>query len=396
MKKVAFIINFEFRKWLGGYYLIKNLIYCIQKFSNKKIEPVLIVKKNLKRSEFLEFKNFNLIRTNIFTNQSNLIKIINKLKIIFFGKLGLYEDFFYKHKINVLSHINVFSNNIILGKKSSTKTLSLIADFQHLYFPENFPLKQRILRNFNTHLSSNYASKILLISNDAKNDLRKISSKGYKNCVINKFIFPPIPKNKIIQINKLKKKYNFKQNYFFLPNQYWVHKNHIVVLKALKSLSQNNKYKKILILSTGSNDDQKGFDNFKKLNEFIKINKLENNYKYLGIVPYEDLMSLMFHSIAVLNPSKFEGRSSTVEQAKSIGKKIILTKINIHLEQKPKRSIYFKIDDHKELSRILFKESLNFKKSKDIKFIDKAYSESDKNLKNYYKEFENIIFNLLK
>ena len=32
-------------------------------------------------------------------------------------------------------------------------------------------------------------------------------------------------------------------------------------------------------------------------------------------------MSLMYHSIAVINPSKFEGRSSTVEQAKSIGKK---------------------------------------------------------------------------
>ena len=35
--------------------------------------------------------------------------------------------------IDVLSHINVYSNNLILGKKSSVKTLSLIADFQHHY-----------------------------------------------------------------------------------------------------------------------------------------------------------------------------------------------------------------------------------------------------------------------
>ena len=97
-----------------------------------------------------------------------------------------------------MSHINVFNNNIILGKKSSVKTLSLVADFQHLYFPQNFPLKQRILRNINTHLSSKFSSKILLISNDAKKDLKKISLSGYDNSVINRFVFPPPIKKKLL------------------------------------------------------------------------------------------------------------------------------------------------------------------------------------------------------
>ena len=43
----------------------------------------------------------------------------------------------------------------------------------------------------------------------------------------------------------------------------------------------------------------------------------------------------MFHSVAVINPSEFEGRSSTVEQAKSLGKQVILSNIKIHKEQKP-------------------------------------------------------------
>ena len=60
-------------------------------------------------------------------------------------------------------------------------------------------------------------------------------------------------------------------------------------------------------------------------------------YKILGVVPYNDLLSLMAYSIAVINPSKSEGWSSTVEQAKSYGKMILLSDLDVHLEQNPKR-----------------------------------------------------------
>ena len=106
-----------------------------------------------------------------------------------------------------------------------------------------------------------------------------------------------------------------------------------MVLDSLYYLKKKNKLGNILILSTGSKDDQKGFEIFKNLFEFTKLNNLEKNYRYLGIVSNIELMSLMFHSVAVINPSEFEGRSSTVEQAKSLGKQIILSNIKIHKEQ---------------------------------------------------------------
>ena len=87
----------------------------------------------------------------------------------------------------------------------------------------------------------------------------------------------------------------------------------------------------------------------------------------MGIVPYNDLISLMYHSIAIINPSKFEGRSSTVEQAKSLGKKVILSNINIHKEQNPDRGIYFNEDDNKKLADILMNEYKKFSSSKEKK-----------------------------
>ena len=77
MIRVGFLINFNYLKWLGGFYVIKNLIYCINAFSKNEIEPILIVKKKLSRAEIKEFKNIKLIKTNLFYNQNLIQKIYN-------------------------------------------------------------------------------------------------------------------------------------------------------------------------------------------------------------------------------------------------------------------------------------------------------------------------------
>ena len=190
MIRVGFLINFNYLKWLGGFYVIKNLIYCINTFSKKnEIEPILIVKKKLSRAEIKEFKNIKLIKTNIFYNQNLIQKIYNKLLILLFGKSKNYEFFFTKNKIDVLSHINVLSNSVFLGKNSSIKSLSFIADLQHIHYPDNFSSKNLLLRNLNIRMCAAHSSKIILSGFDAKKDLKSISKSAYKKSVVNQFIF---------------------------------------------------------------------------------------------------------------------------------------------------------------------------------------------------------------
>ena len=99
----------------------------------------------------------------------------------------------------------------------------------------------------------------------------------------------------------------------------------------------------------------------------------------------------MFHSKAVINPSKFEGRSSTVEQAKSLGKIIILSNLKIHKEQNPPMGMYFDEDDHQKLSALI----LNAAK---MKLKRKIYSEisrqNKKHFEQYFKEYNNILKSL--
>ena len=93
MKRVGFLINFDFLKWLGGTYVIKNLINCINLYSKNEIEPILIIKKNLSQQEKKEFKNIKLLKTNFFQNQNFFTRIYNKFLIFVFGKSKKYDDF---------------------------------------------------------------------------------------------------------------------------------------------------------------------------------------------------------------------------------------------------------------------------------------------------------------
>ena len=181
----------------------------------------------------------------------------------------------------------------------------------------------------------------------------------------------------------MKKKYKLKKNYFYLPNQYWVHKNHKVVLEALVKTIKHGK-KDVFIYSSGSKEDYRDPQNFQNLFKYVKNNNIKNNYIYLGLIPFIDVMSLIFYSAAVINPSLFEGWSSTVEQAKMYNKKIVLSNINVHREQNPKYAFFFNSQDSNKLSNIFQSiNSIQNKKKKPIYKLSRIRKKNDNYIKNY-------------
>ena len=94
----------------------------------------------------------------------------------------------------------------------------------------------------------------------------------------------------------------------------------------------------------------------------IKSYNLEPNFIYLGVVPYLDVMSLIYNSCAVINPSFFEGWSSTVQQADAYNKILIISKIDVHIEQNPSKVIFFNPNNADSLKKIL----INFNQIKKI------------------------------
>ena len=386
MIKVGFVINFGHQNWLGGFNVITNLIKALYLLPERKIEPVLIINKKFKINKINDLESIKYIKSDLFFNQSLPYRFYNKFLIKFLGKSIIYDKFFNSYKIKVSSH-----TLLPLGKHSSIKSLPWIPDFQYIHYPKLVSLKYRIMKNLNVKLCTQHSTKIILSSFDAKKDIKNLSLEAFRKSEVNSFVFDVPTKKNFFSITRLKKKYKIQSKYFYLPNHYWIHKNHFLVLKSLNQILKNQKNKSILIISTGYTGDHRNLNYFNEIKDYIKKNGLSNNYKYLGVVAYEDVMSLMFHSIAIINPSKFEGWSSSVEQAKSMGKKIILSNINVHREQNPKRGIYFDPNNYNKLTSIMINVWKNYNKRVENKFNKIAYKNLKPRLLKYARNYQEII-----
>jgi len=157
--------------------------------------------------------------------------------------------------------------------------------------------------------------------------------------------------NAVASLPALEEKYNFRSPYFYLPNQFWAHKNHSVVIEALKALRDSGV--RATVIATGKTQDHRHSGHFEQLMAKVGELGLMESFRVLGVVPYGDLVSLMHHSLAVINPSLFEGWSTTVEESKAINKTILLSDIPVHREQNPAAGLFFDPVSGKELAQLM-------------------------------------------
>jgi glycosyltransferase involved in cell wall biosynthesis len=75
-------------------------------------------------------------------------------------------------------------------------------------------------------------------------------------------------------------------------------------------------------------------------------------FRVLGVVPHERVAALLRESVT-LNPSLFEGWSTTVEEAKSSGKRVLLSDIPRHREQEARSGQFFDPRDPEALAAAL-------------------------------------------
>ena len=74
---------------------------------------------------------------------------------------------------------------------------------------------------------------------------------------------------------------------------------------------------------------------------YVATSQLNEQVHYLGTVPRDDVFDLIRQSICVLNPSLFEGWGYAVDEAASVGKRILASDIAAHREQAAPACEYF-------------------------------------------------------
>lgn len=210
------------------------------------------------------------------------------------------------------------------------------------------------------------STPVILSSYSALNDFKQFAPSFEDKVAVVQFVSQPDPV--IFTISEqdeenIKDKYGIKGDFFYLPNQFWKHKNHIVAFKAVNHLKKNGV--NVTLVCSGLMSDYRNKEHISKLIEYVNNNDLKENILLLGLIPYSDVFSIIKASRAVVNPSLFEGWSSIVEECKSVSKAMILSDLDVHKEQYPD-VVFFEKMDFIDLARKIEFFDMDSKSSKKL------------------------------
>ena len=340
------------RKNGGSYQMsLNNLITFVDNFKKNKIEYVVLThKKNLDldrlkiRYQIIKISVWDYVFT-IFQN----IKILN----FFLNILDIYSPFEKKlNKKNIHLLIFFFTSwkAFLLKKINFTVT---VLDICHLDFKGKkkfkeiniciFWFREYLLRNI---LPLAYC--IITESEDLKiKIIRLYKLKFYSIVSIPNLPFMLLKKKKNLDTaNKLKKKYKITGKFFIYPAQFWEHKNHIIILKAIEKLK--SKKKNINFIFCGR--DQGNLKNIK--NKILEYG-IQDNVKIIGYIKDDELLEFYKLSDALVMPTFFGPTNIPPVEAWSLKVPVLYSSLNINHGKNA--ALYFNPESVDQLIKVILK-----------------------------------------
>lgn len=229
-------------------------------------------------------------------------------------------------------------------------TIRWIPDFQHRYLPHLFSQEECAARDRSIGELASRPGVVVLSSQVALADFQRfypdaqVTARVWRFCSLLDTTAPPNP--------EIPRKYGLPEKYLYLPNQFWSHKNHLTVLKALALLNGQHGCR-IPLVCTGAQMDPRNEAHFASLQSFIRQHGLEDQVFLLGLIDRVDQVEVLRRAAAVIQPSLFEGWSTVVEDIRATGRPIFLSDLPVHREQSPDRCEYFDPLDERHLAELL-------------------------------------------
>jgi glycosyltransferase involved in cell wall biosynthesis len=317
--------------WQGGRNYLWNLLYAITAQPARKLQPVLLLRDGDDPGDLL-LDGVERFVTGKHLDSPPMQRVGRMLK------LATRRNFVERRWLR-RAHVDVHSHGPPLGGRA-IPTIAWVPDVQHRRLPEVAMRRERVIRDLLFREMLRDASIVLTSSEAARDDLRRFYDADPSKLRVLRFVSQPrLAPDRIIPLADLCAKFSIPARFVHLPNQLWKHKNHQLVVEALRLVPD------VVVVATGPRDDYRHAGVYDELMGLVAAYGLGDRFHHLGLVSFAELISLMRHSVAVLNPSRFEGWSTTVEEAKSLGKRVLVSDIDVHREQAPARASYFPVDD---------------------------------------------------
>lgn len=194
----------------------------------------------------------------------------------------------------------IFPSQDSWSYKLNSYPLTTIHDLMHRYeshFPEvsangEYEARELKYKNICKH------SKGILVDSEVG---KKHVFESYGFPLENIYVLPYIPPKYVYENNtseKFDEKYKVPQKFIFYPAQFWEHKNHLNLVKAVSALKKEIPDINIVLVGHKNNAYEQVFQEVQKLN-------LNENVNFLGYVPNEDFPELYRRARALVMPTFF-------------------------------------------------------------------------------------------
>jgi glycosyltransferase involved in cell wall biosynthesis len=235
-----------------------------------------------------------------------------------------------------------------LPERIGCKWAGWIPDFQHRYLPELSPPEELERRDRNITLLVASAPAIVSSSATAAADfVRWFPQYAGKSRILRFATFPEetwdAPLTGALPA--------VPARFFLVCNQFWKHKNHLLVFEAADILRRRGV--DVQIVCTGELDDYRHPGYAREVRAALQTRQLNERITLVGLVPRRAQIELLRRTLAVLQPSLFEGWSTVVEDARVLGRPLLLSDLPVHREQDPPRTKYFPATDAVALAELM-------------------------------------------
>jgi len=359
------------RGWIGGEHYIANILNALKLYNAKALGrisyQVILCFTNSEdephiRKVFADADGYQLLEI-----QSSSLRrrdvIISSLNLYIPRRLRLFKPRTQQRWLSIDNIDVLYPFDFSVPISANTTALGWIPDFQPRLLPVYFSENELKTRTAIDDRIVNSATDIVFSSQDSLQRFLEF----YPNSRARPHLFhfhPFIAKDVFsFDCKSMQTKYSLPDKYFICCNQFWQHKNHVIIFEALKLLMTSQP--EVFVVFTGHTQDSRLPSYFDDLCAMINKLGIRTNIAILGLIPRHDQVQLIRQSIGIIQPSLSEGWSSVVEDSRALGKKIILSDLAVHQEQDPPGAIYFDRTSADSLKKSMQRAWLNWSEGPD-------------------------------
>jgi glycosyltransferase involved in cell wall biosynthesis len=366
--------------WTGGQIVLRNLCHSLRHEGPRELRTSLLVADELPATRdyarAIEVDDVLVYhRPRQWTPRWGMNELTRRL----WSRDFVIEGALKEHDVSV-----VFGPNLV-DKYHRIATLAWLCDFQHIRLPSMFSAEERMRRDSVFQRCARSATRIIVATESSRKDFASFAPR-YVGKVRALHSISCIPDSIYhSDLGSLLKVYHLPEKFVYLPNQFWKHKNHEIVFRAVKGLKDRGV--KICVVCTGNPVDYRHPTYLADLFERLSRWNLRGEVLYLGLIPHDHVLMLMRQSLCVMNPSLFEGWGITVDEARSLGKRVLLSDIAAHRDQSPSQATFFDPQDCDDLMEQLGEIWRNGRPGPDVELEAEARRELPGRLSAYAEAF---------